>query len=229
MAIIIGKETEFKSEANEKFGLKCPYCDIYAYMSPQSVPSFNALTQTRPKHAGLVFECDACRAPVFLRFAVQTYAEDKIELSPNFTELERPRERFNFSYLPEETGLLFSEALSCYSNNNFNAFASMCRRSSATAFLVMDKNEKLRAFDELLAAQKIANIDDATFGPIKDIIFSAGEGNDLPIVNRAQAGILLEALKDTFYQCFVRPGKLNRAIKVRQVFSQDDDQIQSSA
>ena len=93
----------------------------------------------------------------------------------------------------------------------------------------MDKNEKLRAFDELLAAQKIANIDDATFGPIKDIIFSAGEGNDLPIVNRAQAGILLEVLKDMFYQCFVRPGKLNRAIKVRQVFSQDDDQIQSSA
>ena len=229
MARTIGRERGLVSEADEKFGLRCPYCNVYAYMSLQSVPSFDSLMRTRPKHVGLVYECDACRAPVFLRFAAQHYDEDKIQLSRRFTELEQPKERFHFSYLPEQTDLLFREALSCYSNNNFNAFASMCRRSSVSAFLSMDESGKLKAFDELLGAQKIANIDEETFEPIKKIIFETRDDDHLPILNRAQAGILLEVLKDMFYQCFVRPGKLKRAIKVRQVFSQDDDDERHSS
>ena len=45
----------------------------------------------------------------------------------------------------------------------------------------------------------------------------------------AQAGILLEVLKDMFYQCFVRHGKLTRAIKVRQFFvSEENSKLQSA-
>jgi len=52
----------------------------------------------------------------------------------------------------------------------------------------------------------------------------------LPLLNRAQAGILLEVLKDMFYQCFVRHGKLARAIKVRRFFvsESNDDSLQSA-
>jgi hypothetical protein len=35
-----------------------------------------------------------------------------------------------------------------------------------------------------------------------------------------QSGVLLEVLKDMFYQSFVRRGKLTRAIKVRRLFVQ---------
>ena len=219
MAIIIERDKGFSRQADEQFGLECPYCGVYAHMTPESVPEFEHILATRPKHVGLVYQCDACAAPVFLRFAVKDYRDDAIELYRNFIELERPKERFQFSYLPKTTEVLFREALSCYSNGNFNAFASMCRRSAESAFSAMGDSGKLRAFDEVMVAQDIADIDDDSFEPIKRVLFETDD--DLPMLNRAQAGILLEVLKDMFYQCFVRRGKLSRAIKVRRFFVQD--------
>jgi hypothetical protein len=221
MAIILERKHGLRQPTDEQFGLECPYCGVYAHMSPQSVPDAEALFEARPKHIGLVYQCDACRAPIFLRFAVKNYGESSIELFQNFIELERPKERFQFSYLPKITEVLFREALSCYSNNNFNAFASMCRRAASSSYSALGESGKLRAFDEILAAQEIAEIDDNSFEPIKNILFDNGEEDNLPTLNRAQAGLLLEILKDMFYQCFVRRNKLTRAIKVRRFFVQE--------
>jgi len=230
MAISIERNTGIRREAEEQFGLECPYCGTYAHMSPQSVPDFENLIRTRPKHIGMVYQCDSCNAPVFLRFAVKQFNEDSIELYQNFIELERPKERFQYSYLPKHTELLFREALACYSTNNFNAFASMCRRAATSSFTAMGESGKLRSYDEVMAAQEIAEIDDDSFGPIKNVIFDSGEEEDLPLLNRAQAGILLEVMKDMFYQCFVRRGKLARAIKVRRFFVQEGNGgVKSSA
>ncbi len=71
--------------------------------SSPSVPEFDQLREDQPKHVGLVYQCDACLAPVFLRFAVKQYSENAIELYRNYIELERPEERFAFSYLPQHT------------------------------------------------------------------------------------------------------------------------------
>jgi hypothetical protein len=210
-----------QQETDEQFGLECPYCGVYAHMTAQSVPDATSLLKTRPKHIGLVYQCDACHAPIFLRFAVKQYLEDSVELYQNFIELERPKERFAFSYLPKHTEVLFREALSCYSNNCFNAFASMCRRSAKSAFRAMGEGGKLRAFDDVMMAQDIAEIDDDSFEPIKKVLFDTGDEETLPVLNRAQSGVLLEVLKDMFYQSFVRRGKLTRAIKVRRLFVQD--------
>jgi hypothetical protein len=168
-------------------------------MTPQSIPKAADVIETRPKHVGLVYQCDSCHAPVFLRFATKSFTDDRVELYRNFVELERPKERFAFSYLPKHTEVLFREALSCYSTNNFNAFASMCRRSASSAYAALGEGGKLRAFEE------------------------AGEEELLPLLNRVQAGILLEVMKDMLYQCFVRRGKLTRALKVRRFFVQEND------
>ena len=221
MAIILERKSGELRDADEQFGLECPYCGVYAHMSPQSVPAVEPLYKARPKHVGLVYQCDACNAPIFLRFAVKDYGDDGIELYRNFVELERPKERFPFSYLPKETETLFREALSCYSHNNFNAFASMCRRAARSAFQEMGDGGKLKAFDDVMAAQEIAELDDDSFEPIKSVIFDSGEDEQLPLLKRGQAGVLLEILKDMFYQSFVRRGKLTRAIKVRRFFVQD--------
>ena len=223
MAIILERTKGLLQPTDEQFGLECPYCSVYAHMSPQSVPNVDQLLKARPKHVGLVYQCDACQAPIFLRFAVKNYGESNIELFQNFIELERPKERFPFSYLPKPTEALFREALSCYSNNNFNAFASMCRRAASSSFTALGESGKLRAFDEVLAAQEIAEIDDDSFEPIKDVLFDNGKDTSLPTLNRAQAGVLLEVLKDMFYQCFVRRNKLTRAIKVRRFFVQENN------
>ncbi len=229
MSIILDTDQGIENELEERIGLECPYCGVYAHMSPQSVPDATALLRDKPKYVGLVYQCDACHAPVFLRFAVREYANNKVELLRNFVELERPKERFAFSYLPKHTEVMFREALSCYSSNNFNAFASMCRRAARSAFVAMGEGGKLRAYEEVLAAQDIAGIEDDSFAPIKAILFGIGQQEDLPTLNRAQAGILLEVLKDMFYQCFVRHGKLTRAIKVRRFFvSEGSSKLQSA-
>jgi len=208
-------------DPGEQIGLECPYCNVYSHMSPQAVPDVRALLKDRPKHVGLVYQCDACRAPIFLRFAVKDFGEDRVELFRNFVELERPKERFPFSYLPKQTEMLFREALACYGHNLFNAFASMARRAAISAFDTLGKEGKLRAFDEVVEAQRIAEIDDDSFEPIKKVLFAASSEEELPDLNRAQAGVLLEVMKDMFYQLFVRRGKLTRAIKVRRFFVQE--------
>ena len=218
MAITIERGEGLVSQADEQFGLECPHCGIYAHMTPQSVPEFETLNETKPKQIGIVYQCDSCLAPVFLRFATKHYGDNAIELYRNFNELERPKERFSFADLPKTVDVLFREALSCYSNSNFNAFASMCRRAAASSFASMGESGKLRAFDEVMAAQDIAEIDDNSFEPIKKVIFESGDEESLPLLNHAQAGMLLEVLKDMFYQCFVRRQKLTRAIKVRHFF-----------
>jgi hypothetical protein len=223
MAIIIDRDQGIISELGDRIGLECPYCGVYAHMQPQSVPDAAALLKDRPRHVGLVYKCDACNAPVFLRFGVREYRDDQVELYRNFVELERPKERFAFSYLPKETEVLFREALSCYSNNNYNAFASMCRRASGSAYRALGEGGKLRAFEEVMTAQDIAGIDDESFAPIKKVLFGTGGHDELPLLNRAQAGILVEVLKDMFYQLFVRRGKLTRAIKVRRFFVSEAD------
>ena len=67
---------------------------------------------------------------------MKEYGADGVELFQNFIELERPKEKFPFSYLPKQTETLFREALSCYSNGNFNAFASMCRRAARMRWVI---------------------------------------------------------------------------------------------
>jgi hypothetical protein len=229
MSIILDKNQGPESWLEERIGLECPYCGVYANMSPQSVPDATSLLRDKPKHVGLVYQCDACHAPVFLRFAVREYSDNRVELLRNFVELERPKERFSFSYLPKHTEIMFREALMCYSNNSFNAFASMCRRAAKSAFDALGEGGKLRAFEEVLAAQSIAGIDEETFSPIKAVLFGSGQQEHLPLLNQAEAGILLEVLKDMLYQCFVRRGKLTRSIKVRQFFvSEEQTELHSA-
>ena len=72
-----------------------------------------------------------------------------------------------------------------------------------------------------MVAQDIAGIDDESFAPIKTVLFDSGQEEHLPLLNRTQSGILLEVMKDMFYQCFVRHGKLSRALKVRRFFVQE--------
>ena len=228
MSIVLNKDQGIESTLEQRIDLECPYCGVHAHMTPQSVPDPAALLRDRPKHVGLVYQCDACHAPVFLRFPVREYANNRVELLRNFVELERPKERFPFSYLPKHTEVLFREALSCYSNNSFNAFASMCRRAAVSAYAALGEGGKLRAFEEVMVAQDIAGIDDDAFAPIKRVLFGSGQHEDLPLLNRAQAGILLEIMKDMFYQCFVRHGKLTRALKVRQFFIEEGGNLQSA-
>jgi len=59
MAHILDRDQGLLAEDGEQLGLECPYCGVYAHMSPQSVPHVADLLLDKPKHIGLVFKCDA--------------------------------------------------------------------------------------------------------------------------------------------------------------------------
>ena len=118
----------------QNLALTCPHCEVLSRITPVSVPDFNQITMHKPAQVGLVYRCEACNGPVFLRFQVKLYGGSRVELSPSFVELERAPEKFNFSYLPEESEQLFREALATFSSGCYNAFASMCRRTAQAVF-----------------------------------------------------------------------------------------------
>jgi hypothetical protein len=151
------------------------------------------------------------------------YAANRVELANNFVELERAREKFNFTYLPEDAEKVFREALGCYSAGHFNAFASMCRRTSQAVFQDLGENGRLRIFEQVREAREMAEIDMDTFGIIKKVLFSndADPTPQWPEIGTSEAGVLLELTKDMLYEAYVRKGKLQQAMMVRKFFAEE--------
>jgi hypothetical protein len=223
MAVIIDSSSRLHHDQDSGLALRCPHCSVLAHITPVSVPDFNQVQAHKPSHVGIVYRCEACNAPIFLRFAVKLYAGSRIELNPAFTELERPREKFNPTYLPEGVDALFREAISCFSNGCYVAFASMCRRTAQAVFADLGENAKLGLYDQLGDVRQMAEIDDRSFAVVKQVIF----GNDgdprpnLPTPDNFQAGVLLEIMKDLLYQAYVRRGRLQQAMMVRRYFAEE--------
>jgi hypothetical protein len=201
----------------------CPRCHAFSRMSPQATPTFDELLLQKPRSIGVVLRCHACNAPVFLRYATRVFGSNRVELSPQAFDVERPIEKFSFNYVPEGAEIFFREALICYSHNQFQAFASMCRRTAAVTFADLGNSTKLRLFDALSDVREMADIDEQTFALVTRIIF-AGTGEpplDLPVLNTYQAAVLLEVMKDFLYQAYVRKGRLQHAMKVRRFFVEE--------
>jgi hypothetical protein len=220
MAVQIDPEGNLRHDQAQSLALTCPHCQVVAHITPIAVPRFADLQAHKPKQVGIVYLCDACHAPIFLRFMARIYASTRIELSPQFTEVERAREKFSFTYVPEPVELMFKEALVCFSAGAFNAFTSMCRRTAQAAFAELGSSGKLRLFDELNHLRNLAEVGPETFLKLKSILFGSETDPkpDLPLLDSYEAGIVLEVVKDLLYEAFVRRGKLQQAMSMRRFF-----------
>ncbi|HVH83570.1 MAG TPA: hypothetical protein VM713_04545, partial [Steroidobacteraceae bacterium] len=136
------------------------------------------------------------------------------------TEVERAREKFSFAYIPEGVELLFREALACFSQGAFNAFASMCRRTAQAMFADLGEAGKLRLFDELNGLRDLTDIAPDLFTRMRNVLFGAelDARAGIPLLDGYQAGIMLEVMKDLLYEAYVRKGRLQQAIMVRRFF-----------
>src|SRR3954470_46842 len=201
----------------------CPHCHAFSRMSPTALPTFDELLLQKPRTTGIVLRCHACNAPVFLRFATRSFANHRVELSPQAFDVERPIEKFAFNYVPEDVETFFREALVCYSHNQFQAFAAMVRRSAAVTFADLGNSAKLRLFDSLSDVREMGEIDESTFALVMRVIFAGGNEPllDLPVIDTYQSAVLLEVMKDFLYQAYVRKGRLQHAMKVRKFFVQE--------
>jgi hypothetical protein len=223
MSVYVDSNSRLHHDQERSLALMCPHCQVYTHITAVSVPRFSDLVASRPNHVGVVYRCDSCSAPIFLKFAVKMYAANRVELANNFIELERAREKFNFTYLPENVERLFRETLGCYTGGYFNAFASMSRRTAQAVFHDLGENGRLRIFEQINEARDMAEIDPETFAAVRKVIF--GGDNDpspgLPELGSCEAGVLLELLKDLLYQAYVRKGKLQQAMMVRRFFAEE--------
>jgi hypothetical protein len=224
MSVYVDAQGRLHQDQERGLSLNCPHCQAFTHVTPVSVPGYEELAASQPSHVGVVYRCDACNAPIFVRYAVKMYGTNRVELAASFVELERARERFNFTYLPEEAERLFREALACYSGGQFNAFASMCRRTTQAVFRHLGENGRLRIFQQVQEARDLAEIDADTFGVVKKVIFGSDADTQqppMPEIGASEAGVLLELMKDLLYQAYVRKGKLQQAMMVRRFFAEE--------
>lgn len=223
MSIYIDANSRLHHDSEASFSLDCPHCHVHSHLTAVSVPQYAQLASHKPSHVGIVYRCDACNAPVFLKYPVKLYATNRVELGNTFMELERPREKFSFSYLPDECELLFKEALSCYTHGSVNAFASMCRRTAQAIFHQLGENGRLKVFDQLNEARAMAELDNATFDLVRRIILDTDHDTypPIPLLDAQSAGVLLELVKDLLYQVYIRRGKLQQAMMMRKFFAEE--------
>ena len=220
MSVHIDSASRLINDQEHNVAVTCPHCEVVSHITPSAVPRFEDLQASKPRQIGIVYRCDACNAPVFARFQVRMYGPSRVELAPQFTEIERAREKFSFTYLPQEVEALFKEALACFSAGAFNAFASMCRRTAQGVFADLGEGGKLRFFDELNTTRDLAGLTAETYGKLKMILFGseADPRPSPPLLDSYEAGIVLEVMKDVLYEAYVRKGKLRQAILVRRFF-----------
>jgi hypothetical protein len=223
MSAYIDATGQLIREQERALALQCPHCDVTAHITISAVPDFAELQQYKPRAVGVVGRCDACTAPIFLRFPVRMYRSNRIELSSQFTEIERPREKFTFTHLPAELDLLFREALVCFSSGAYNAFASMCRRTARAAFDDLGESGKLRLFDQLNDVRALVNLDQETFQLLKAVIFGtpADSRPEPPLLDANSAAVVVEVMKDLLYEAYVRRGRLQQALLMRKFLADE--------
>lgn len=216
MNIYITPQNELHVE-HQGIALTCPHCQTLTHVTPAATPRFDDLSRRTPKQVGIVFSCDACGEPIFLKFIVKAYNALRIDLAPNYTEVERARENFPLTYLPEEAEGLFREALGCYSAGCFNAFGSMSRRTAQSLFRELGERGKLELFDTLQEIRTLAELDDDSFAALRAVLFGSDSDPwpNQPALNAELAGILLEVMRDLLYQTFVRKARLMQAMTFR--------------
>src|SRR5215475_13583857 len=202
MSVHIDAASRLVHDQERNLSVTCPHCEVVSHITPSAVPRFEDLQAHKPRQIGVVYRCDACGSPVFTRYMVRMYGPSRVELAPQFTEVERAREKFSFTYLPPEVESLFKEALACLSAGAFNAFASMCRRTAQAVFTDLGESGKLRIFDELNTTRDLAGLPAETYGKLKTILFGTESDPkpNPPLLDSYEGGVVLEVMKDVLYE-----------------------------
>lgn len=204
---------------DKHYSLNCPHCSAHSNISAISIPRYEYLTRFKPQEIGIAYRCDACNKPIFLKFTVRyDLGNHRIQVNDEYTEIELARESFEFQYLKGDVEQDFREALICYSSQAFNGFAAMCRRTVQSICTDGGVEGTHKVEKQLKELKELAQIDDETFSVLKQIMIDGHDGAHphLPKLNQQRATVLLELMKDVLYQLYVRKGKLQEAMALRQ-------------
>ena len=97
----------------------------------------------------------------------------------------------------------------------------MCRRTVRAALAQSDADAPRRWRDTVAEVLRIGEVDPATAQTIETVLF--GEQDEPPNVGPDEAAVLIEIVKDLFYQSYVRTAKLRAALKMRRFFASESN------
>lgn len=221
MSMWLDTDNDPKRIIDRHISLKCPHCGTFSGLSAISIPRHELFKLYKPKSVGIAYRCDACRETVFLRFPVRYdfLVRSAVEILERYAEIERPKEDYEFKYLPATVSADFQEALTCYTHSCFNAFAAMCRRTIQSGSAELGAEGKDKVLKQIEDLKEMAKIDDETFEILKTIVVAGHDGSHphLPVLSPERAEILLELMKDVLYQLFVRKNKILEAAEKRKL------------
>jgi hypothetical protein len=220
VSIYVKNDNSF--DQGESLSRECPHCGAHAQLVPMATPSYDALMQARPRHAGVAFRCAACNEPRFARIAVRSFGPDQVVLSTNLVEIERPKEQFQFAYLPANVARLLQESFDCYTADLFMAFAVLSRRAVQAAIADASENGGPRMLDLFHDVAQIAELDPDMAQSLQNVLFDTSQPD--PDLDPDHAAVLIELIKDMFYQCYVRTKKLKAAVRMRRFFAGETTQ-----
>jgi hypothetical protein len=108
------------------------------------------------------------------------------------------------------------EAFECYRANCHTAFALLSRLAVDTALRDLDSATRRRWQESLREVLQIAEVESDTGRAIEAALF--GDASAPPTISPQGAAVMIEAVKDLFYQSYVRTAKLRAAMKMRRFF-----------
>jgi uncharacterized protein (UPF0297 family) len=138
-------------------------------------------------------------------------------------------ETFDYDYLESDVAEDLKEAFSCYSHGNYNAFASMSRRTVQSIAKDLGAKGKSKVKKQVNDLKSILNIEDDTFNIINQIIISGHDGAHpyLPKLSPERASILLELLRDIVYQLYIRKKKIEESVMLRKKAIEDSQKSEN--
>jgi len=214
-------DTDNKLHGAASISLVCPQCQTKAHLTPSAAPQFAPLHVSKAEEAGMVYQCDNCKAPIFLRYRIRKIKDQRIKFDPKPMQQDTDDIPTDLSYVPEPIAASFQEAMACYNNNLLQAFSGMCRLTAEMLFDDLGEGGKLKIFDEFDQIARLTNLEEEITSNIRTILFDdTPESLYFPDgLDRATAVILIEVMKDLLHQTYARFARLRKALKMRQIFA----------
>ncbi len=189
---------------------KCPHCNqsTPTLEKQREVETYNIDKSTY--RCWRFYKCNNC-GKVVSAWA-KSWNEDVEEWFPHFIQPD-----YDFSSIPSPIDEDFREALTCYSNGCYNAFASMCRRTvqSIAEHFKIDGSAKVDKQVKALVAELA--LDDETGEKLQSILITGHDGAHphLPKVSPERANTLLEVMDKLLQDFFKRGEGAKRLIELR--------------
>ena len=207
---------DFQHLIDSPVNLRCPHCSTATALIPISVPRFSMIHRFKLTETGLVYRCSSCNEAVFLKYKVKQLT-NPILLSDEYEQVTTALEPFEMQYLSSPVSDDFREALTCYANCCWNAFAAMCRRCIQSIATTLGAEGSTKVQTQLRDLETMGVADDETFERLREVMLAGHDGAHphLPSLSPARAAVLLQLMKDVLYQLFVRPAKIREAGELR--------------